>query len=79
MGVMDQGVEKVPLPSAAGGAATIAAQLRRAILDGTYGYRERLPAERELAQHYSASRSTVREALRQLEEGNLVTRRIGSE
>lgn len=67
-----------PLPGAAGGAAVIAAQLRRAILDGTYGFRERLPAERELASHFGASRSTVREALKQLEEGRLVTRRIGS-
>lgn len=66
------------LPSAVGGAASIAAQLRRAILDGSYGYRERLPAERELAQHYGASRSTVREALRQLEESSLVVRRVGS-
>src|SRR5690606_25394789 len=69
---------EVPLPGAAGGAAAIAAQLRRAILDGTYGFRERLPAERELASHFGASRSTVREALKQLEEGQLVTRRIGS-
>ncbi len=66
------------LPSAVGGAALIAAQLRRAILEGSYGYRERLPAERDLAQHYGASRSTVREALRQLEESNLVVRRVGS-
>ncbi len=66
------------LPSAIGGAASIAAQLRRAILEGSYGYRERLPAERELAQHYGASRSTVREALKQLEESNLVVRRVGS-
>lgn len=78
MALVEQGAGKPPLPNVAGGAAAIAAQLRRAILDGTYGYRERLPAERELAQHYGASRSTVREALRQLEEGNLVTRRIGS-
>lgn len=70
--------KEVPLPGAAGGAASIAAQLRRAILDGTYGFRERLPAERELASHFGASRSTVREALKQLEEGQLVTRRIGS-
>ncbi len=66
------------LPSTVGGAAAIAAQLRRAILDGSYGYRERLPAERDLALHYGASRSTVREALRQLEESNLVVRRVGS-
>ncbi|MEQ8654663.1 MAG: FadR/GntR family transcriptional regulator [Kiloniellales bacterium] len=70
--------QKGQLPSAVGGAASIAAQLRRAILEGSYGYRERLPAERDLAQHFGASRSTVREALRQLEESNLVIRRVGS-
>ncbi len=47
-------------------------------MEGVYSYRERLPAERELATHFGASRSTVREALRQLEELNLVVRRIGS-
>ena len=66
-------------PSAASsGSAAIATNLRRAILDGAYGYRERLPSERELAEHFGASRSTVREALRQLEDMHLVNRRIGS-
>lgn len=64
--------------TAAGGAAGISARLRQGILDGDYGYGERLPAERDLAQHFGASRSTVREALRRLEETNLVSRRIGS-
>ena len=64
--------------SAGGGSAAIAAKLRRAILDGAYLYRDRLPSERELAEHFGASRSTVREALRQLEEVHLVSRRIGS-
>lgn len=64
--------------SVSGGSAAIAARLRQAILDGSYAYGERLPAERELAEHFSASRSTVREALRRLEEAHLVTRRIGS-
>lgn len=68
-----------PPPAAAtAGSAAIAAQLRRAILDGAYDYRERLPGERELADHFGASRSTVREALRQLEDMHLVSRRIGS-
>ena len=70
--------QDLPPPSASGSAATIAAQLRRAIVEGVYSYRERLPAERELAGHFGASRSTVREALRQLEETNMVVRRIGS-
>lgn len=65
-------------PPAAAGSAGIVAHLRRAILDGTYAYSERLPPERELAAHFEASRGTVREALRQLEEMKLVTRRVGS-
>ncbi|MCH6581697.1 MAG: FadR family transcriptional regulator [Proteobacteria bacterium] len=61
-----------------GGSAGITAQLRREILDGGYGYSERLPAERALALQFGASRGTVREALRRLEEMNLVSRRVGS-
>jgi len=64
--------------TAAGGSSAIAARLHEAILDGTYPDGARLPAERDLAQHFGASRSTVREALRQLEAKGLVTRRIGS-
>lgn len=60
------------------GAAAIASQLQKAILKGTPAHGQRLPAERHLAEHFGASRSTVREALRQLEELTLVTRRIGS-
>ncbi len=53
------------LPAAVtAGSAAIAARLRQAILDGKYVDGERLPAERNLAQHFEASRSTVREALR---------------
>lgn len=70
--------QDLPPAGTSGGAAAIAAQLRRAIMEGVYSYRERLPAERELATHFGASRSTVREALRQLEESNMVVRRIGS-
>ncbi len=67
------------LPAAAtAGSAAIAARLRQAILDGRYANGERLPAERDLAIHFESSRSTVREALRRLDEMNLVTRRIGS-
>jgi DNA-binding FadR family transcriptional regulator len=64
--------------TAASGSAAIAARLQQAILDGSYAYGERLPAERDLAQHFGASRSTVREALKRLEGLRLVTRRIGS-
>jgi DNA-binding FadR family transcriptional regulator len=65
-------------PTAARGAAEIAARLREAILKGAYARGQRLPAERHLAEHFGTSRSTVRQALLQLEELALVTRRIGS-
>ncbi|NCF26077.1 MAG: FCD domain-containing protein [Gammaproteobacteria bacterium] len=60
------------------GSARIVTQLRRAILDGGYGFRERVPSERELATEYGAARGTVRTALKQLEDMNLVIRRPGS-
>ncbi len=60
------------------GAAGIIVELRRAILDGEYAYNERLPSERQLAGLFGAARGTVREALRQLEQTNFVTRRVGS-
>lgn len=67
------------LPDASGaGAAAIATRLREAILGGRYGHGERLPAERDLTKHFGAARSTVREALRRLEETGLVARRAGS-
>ncbi len=67
-----------PPAVAASGSAAIATQLRNAILEGTYAYGDRLPPERELAEHFGAARSTVREALRRLEDQGLVERRVGS-
>jgi DNA-binding FadR family transcriptional regulator len=61
-----------------GGSHAISTELRRAILDGRYGFNEKLPPERQLAAAYGAARGTVREALRQLEDMNLVKRRVGS-
>ena len=60
------------------GSAAIAARLQQAILEGVYKFGDRLPAERELAAHFGASRSTVREALRRLEARHLLIRRVGS-
>jgi len=68
----------LPDSIAVGGSAGIAAQLRRAILGGTYGFNERLPSERYLAEHFGASRGTIREALRRLQEINMVSRQVGS-
>ena len=65
-------------PVAAEGAAGIAESLRRWILEGDFVHGQRLPAERRLARSFGTSRATVREALRRLEETDLVTRRLGS-
>ena len=67
------------LPVANGSGVTmIVAELRDAIEGGAYGHGQRLPAERDLAAHYGASRTTVREALGQLEAEGLVVRKVGS-
>src|SRR5688500_16807261 len=48
------------------------------IVSGRYAPGARVPAERDLAVTYKASRPTIREALRRLEEWRLITRRRGS-
>jgi len=60
------------------GSAWIATQLRQSILEGGYAYGEKLPAERQLASAFGASRATIRTALGQLETERLVTRRVGA-
>lgn len=52
--------------------------LKKAIADGQYQPDERLPPERELADHFGAARNTVRQALNLLEKDGLVIRRAGS-
>jgi GntR family transcriptional repressor for pyruvate dehydrogenase complex len=56
----------------------VADELRAAILAGTYTPGRRLPAERELAEMYSVSRPTVREAVIALELQGLVEVRVGA-
>lgn len=58
--------------------AAIARELRQAIHDGGFTSGEKLPTERQLAGHYGASRATVRTALREVEAGGLISRRVGS-
>ena len=71
--------KNLELPSTATGSAEhIAARLQDAILNGRYIHGERLPAERQLAEHFGASRGTIREALRRLENQRLLVRRVGS-
>ena len=71
--------ELPPLPPAAAeGSVAIANKLQQAIVNGHYHFGERLPPERELADHFGVARSTIREALRRLEQQKLLTPRIGS-
>lgn len=56
----------------------IADELREEIRNGTHPVGRHLPTEDVLCRRFGASRFTVREALRQLEEAGLVLRRRGS-
>ena len=60
------------------GSSWITGQLRKAIHEGAYTHGEKLPAERQLAEAFGTSRTTVRMALDQLEQERLVTRRVGA-
>jgi adenylyltransferase/sulfurtransferase len=55
----------------------VAGKLAAQILDGTYKPGFQLPAERDLIKHFGISRSTLREALKALEESNLIESRHG--
>lgn len=52
-------------------------ELLQNIKQGIYAENEKLPSEYELSKQLGVSRSTLREALRVLEEDNIVTRRHG--
>lgn len=56
----------------------VAAQIQAKILDGSLSPGERLPAERELATTLRVNRSSVREALKKLEQLRLVSIQRGS-
>ena len=60
------------------GAAAIAAQLQRAIVEGAHRYGDKLAPERDLACIFKVSRTTVRSALQRLENSGLVVRQVGS-
>lgn len=53
-------------------------QIKVLIRDGRLQPGDRLPSERELCQRFGVSRVTVREALRVLEAGGLLTIRVGA-
>lgn len=51
----------------------VEAQLRAAILSGTFARGQRLPSEAKLAEQFKVSRATIREALRALVEAGLIS------
>ncbi len=59
------------------GSAGVFNRIRESIISGQYGYNERLPSERDLAVRFKAARGTIRTALEQLEQANLVRRKFG--
>jgi len=61
-----------------GAPAKLATRLREQILRGAFQDGQRLPSERQLAEDNAVSRGTVREALRLLEQGDLLSRKRGS-
>ena len=56
----------------------VAGAIGQRILDRRLSEGERLPPETELARQFGVNRSTIREALRELESSGLVSRRPGS-
>jgi molybdopterin/thiamine biosynthesis adenylyltransferase/DNA-binding transcriptional regulator YhcF (GntR family) len=55
----------------------IAGRLSGSLLDGTIKAGDQLPSERELIQQLAVSRATLREALKAMEENNLIEARAG--
>src|ERR1700740_1497696 len=60
------------------GSAWITDHLRQAIREGRYVHGEKLPAERQFASAFGASRATIRSALVRLEGERLVARGRGA-
>lgn len=56
----------------------VVGQIQEAILNGEIPIGDRLPPERELCEMFAASRGTLREALRILEQKGLIEIRLGS-
>jgi GntR family uxuAB operon transcriptional repressor len=77
--VLEETGELDDLVAASGrGANLILARIKRAIETGVYADGDQLPAERQLAITFGTARSTIRKILDQLEQKNLIVRRVGS-
>ena len=55
----------------------VVGQIQKAILEGRLKIGDRLPSERELTELFKASRGTIREALRVLEQKGLIEIKLG--
>ena len=60
------------------GASGIFNRIREQVIDGEYAFNEKLPPERTLAEAFGVARGTVRSALAQLQQANLVRKKFGS-
>ena len=58
--------------------AKIYSRIRESILDGQFGYGQRIPSEVDLARDFSVSRPTVSKAIAELEREHIVARKVGS-
>jgi GntR family transcriptional regulator len=56
----------------------ISTSIQRRIEDGEYGVGEAMPTEAELAEEFDVSRPTIRQALAELVQAGMITRRRGS-
>ncbi len=65
-------------PRSQTGASGIFNSIRDQIVNGHYGFNEKLPPERTLATIYGVARGTVRSALEQLQSANMVRKKFGS-
>lgn len=54
-------------------------QIRQSILEGAYKVNDKLPAERELVNQFQVGRSTIREALHNIESMGLIFTKRGAE
>ncbi|UYG06621.1 FadR/GntR family transcriptional regulator [Halomonas sp. M4R1S46] len=70
-------LSQLPLPPDAGGAQALATTLAHAILSGQWASGETFPRERDLCEHFSASRNRVRNALAELSGSGLIERTAG--